>query len=216
MSIDRTHDAVDGIIGAHPISHRLGEDRPEQPDRAAGGTKPTPYVGYAPFFPALHPDGRLAVRHVVHEGFHIRACHGGDFQLAEPGLDVFLDPAFVSRQGAGFLWRAATGHEPTSLGIRPIGVTQLRHGFRLPSGLFVRRRVSARYGLSQEANGFVSGGVWRPRRTMTADGKASQPPLCRAEHQHVGYGRADPPTGTEAAHGAIPDFFAWLQGTNLA
>ena len=111
------HDALHGVIRAHPLADGIGEDGPQQTHGAAGCPFATADVGQ----PALLAGGlarlRSALGNLVHEGFYIFPSDGWHLHGAQDRLDVGSDAAAVRQDSAGLLRAAAPRQQSAGFSI---------------------------------------------------------------------------------------------------
>ncbi len=82
------------IVGPHVVVDRIGEDRPQQPDRPSGNAASAAHSGN-PARLGLATLRRLAGRYRMHEFLDVLLGHRGHRQAPQQGFHVPLDPAMV-------------------------------------------------------------------------------------------------------------------------
>src|SRR5690348_13812751 len=104
------------VICPYALTHRIGEDRAQQPDSAGRGSLAA-IDARQPKAAGFDSPGGLAFSDAMHEPLDIAAADCGNRRAAEQRLYVALDPAAIGQQGASLFRAAASGQQPASFHI---------------------------------------------------------------------------------------------------
>jgi hypothetical protein len=119
--------AVDGIVQAHPVSHRIREDRAKKPHGPACRTLAAVHVRQ-PMWAGLGFARRFARGDVMHKRLDILSREARDRVASKQRFDVAVNAPAIGRERAGFLGGAPAGDKTPGF-----GVCQVQHQHRSPA-----------------------------------------------------------------------------------
>ena len=82
LTIRRSYNSMDRIVGSHPVTYRVGENRAQEPHCAIGCAFATSHPRHSPRL-GLQGGRRLALGDIVHENLNVLAGDGRDPELAQ-------------------------------------------------------------------------------------------------------------------------------------
>src|SRR5436190_10691780 len=202
--VSEAHDAAHRIVRPHAMTHRVGEDRAEQPDRAAGGPLAAADTGQPSRF-GFDPISGLTLGDRIHEPLDIFPRHGRNRHAAELRFNVPLNAPRVGGECRGLLCHLPACQEATGFGIGQIEVAEFSDGVCFSCSLPLGGGIGAMGNAAEDTNRLLACFLRGPGRAVAPDLMPALPPLCSSVKDGVGNARAPLAPSMKTDHGAVPE-----------
>jgi hypothetical protein len=209
-TIGRALYAAHGFVWSQILTYGIAENRTKQTKRAAGDAASATHPGNGTGTDLAGRALGFAVGNRVHELLNVGARDGGDRKATDHRLDVALDHATVSREGAGLLGPPTADEQPSFFGVSKIAVAQFTDCQGVSRGVLFGGWIAPLHHIAEQAPRLLASSVRRPRRAVPADGLPPLPPTCGPVFQDIGHRVAGLPPCAEAGHCRVPGYLARL------